>query len=53
MNKEQARQKGQDFQTEVSKNNFSYGEILEKQNELYKIAKKYGLIREFKENCIL
>ena len=31
----------------------SYGELAYTQEKLYKIAKKYGLVREFKENGIL
>ena len=51
--KEQARQFGIDFQDKVSKSNLSYGELIDYQNELYNIAKRFGLIREFKENGIL
>jgi hypothetical protein len=31
----------------------SQGELIDVQSKLYKIAKKYGLVREFKENGIL
>ena len=51
--KENARQFAIEWQQETSKKALSWGEILEQQENLQKIAKKYGLIKEFKENCII
>lgn len=51
--KEQARQYAIDYQQKVVSCNFSYGELLEHQKELYKLAKKFNLIKEFKENGII
>ena len=31
----------------------SYGELADTQEKLYKVAKKYGLVKEFRENGIL
>ena len=33
--------------------NMSWNELSVIQNKIYKLAKKYGLVREFKENGIL
>ena len=51
--KENARQFAIEWQQETSKKALSWGEILEQQEKLQKIAKKYGLTKEFKENCII
>jgi len=51
--KEQARQYGIDFQNWVSDKNLSYGEIFHFQNKLQKIAEKFDLVEEFKENGII
>jgi hypothetical protein len=51
--KEQARQYGIDFQKWASKKDLSYGELIHFQNKLYILAKKHGLVREFKENGII
>jgi hypothetical protein len=51
--KGQARQYGIDFQNWASKQNLSYGELIHFQSKLNVIAKKFGLIREFKENAII
>lgn len=51
--KEEARQYAIDWQQKVSELNLSYGEILAEQNKLAKLAKKFHLIKEFKENGII
>ena len=41
-----------DTQNIISENNFSYGEIADIQDTLRQLGKRFGLVREFKENCI-
>lgn len=50
---EQARQYAIDYQIWSSRQNLSYGELLVFQNKLSKLAKRFNLIREFKENGII
>lgn len=52
-NKEIARQKAIDWQNEQAKKSYSYAEIIEQAEYFQKTAKKYGLTKEFKENCII
>lgn len=33
--------------------NLSYGELAEAADYFTKLAKRYGLVREFRENCII
>ena len=51
--KEKAREKAIDAINNISQNNYSYYELFIIQNKLYKIGKKYGILKEFKENCII
>lgn len=51
--KEEAMQYAIDWQNWASTQNLSYGELVDYQLEFYKIAKKFHLVREFKENGIL
>lgn len=51
--KEKAREKAIDTINNISQNNYSYYELFIIQNKLYKIGKRYGLLKEFKENCII
>jgi hypothetical protein len=51
--KEQARQYGIDYQNWASNKDLSYGEVIHFHNKLYAMAKKFGLVREFKENAII
>lgn len=51
--KEQARQYGIDYQKWASEKNLSYGEVIHFQNKLSKLAKKFNLTEEFKENGLL
>ena len=50
--KEAARMFAIDAQNIISENNFSYGEIADIQYTLYSLGKQFGLVSEFKENCI-
>ena len=52
-NKGMARQVAIDFQRWASERNMSYKDIAYYQNYFYNIAKKFGLVREFKENGII
>ena len=53
---QQAKNNAQEFaidtQNIISECNFSYGEIADISDTLYKLGKRFGLVREFKENCI-
>lgn len=51
--KEKYRQEAIDWQIDFSKNNYSYGELTIFQAYFGEKAKKYGLIKEFKENGII
>lgn len=51
--KEKARQKAINWQHETSERNLSYKELLWFQEDFKKLGKRYGLIKEFKENAIL
>lgn len=53
--KEQARQKAIDWQIETSSPQTppTWGKLWEEQVELEKLAKRYGLTKEFKENGII
>ena len=50
--KESARQKAIDWQLEASEQSLSYGQLAEIGNYFYKLGKRFGLIREFRENAI-
>ena len=51
--KEEARQKAIDWQIEFSQNDHFMSEYAYYNNYFYKLAKRYGLIKEFKENGII
>lgn len=51
--KESARQKTIDWQTEFHNNSYSYKELAEFTAYFTKLAKRYGLVREFRENGII
>lgn len=53
MKKSEIRLEAIFWQIQASGYNYSYGELLEKQIYFEKMGKKYGLIREFRENGIL
>ena len=50
--KEAARLFAIDVQNIISENNFSYGEIADIQDTLHALGRRFGLVREFKVNCI-
>ena len=52
-NKEFARQKAIDWQKEQAKKPCSYAEIIEQAEHFRTLAKRFGLVKEFKENCII
>ena len=51
--KELARQNAQAYQMLASEKAFSYGEIVEAQAFFEKVGKRYGLLKEFRENGII
>ena len=51
--KENARQKAMDWQTEYYNNNYSYGELASFAEYFTRLAKHYGLVKEFRENGII
>lgn len=51
--KDAAREAAIEWQTETAQKNYSYGELAFFQNHFYKLGKRYGLLKEFKENCII
>ena len=50
--KDSLEQLAKDWQSWFSGLSWSYGEYAEIENYFYKNAKRYGLLKEFKENCI-
>ena len=52
LNKERARQKAIEFSTQEQPSAFSFGECYYWSNYFEKLGKKYGLLREFRENGI-
>ena len=41
-----------DVQNIISESSFSYGEIADISDTLHALGSRFGLVREFKENCI-
>ena len=52
-NKDIARQKAIDWQNEIAKKDVFCSELVEQAEYFQKIAKRYGLTKEFKENGII
>ena len=52
-NKGEARQIAIDWQNWASNKDLSYGELIHFQNKLSKMAEKFDLVEEFKENGII
>lgn len=50
--KENAREKAIDWQLEASEKDYSYGDLANFGVYFYKLGRRYGLIREFRENGI-
>ena len=51
--KNKAREVAKAWQLDFVNNNYSYEEFFEAQLEFVKLAKRYGLTKEFKENGII
>lgn len=51
--KYETRQEAIEWQTESNQKNFSYEELSKFNDYFYKKGKRYGLLREFKENGII
>lgn len=51
--KAKIREEAISWQYDFSNHNYSYGELAEKQAYFEKEGKKYGLIKEFRENGII
>ena len=51
--KEKAREKAIDWQHDLENHNYSYGELAEWYDYFCKLARRYGLVEEFKENGII
>ena len=51
--KNKAREEAKAWQLDFANNNHSYEELSEAQLEFVKLAKRYGLTKEFKENGII
>ena len=51
--KAQAIDKAIEYQHNASEKQYSYSELYEISNYFYKLAKRYGLIKEFRENGII
>ena len=51
--KENARQKAIEWQLDFNNHNYSYGELIYFAEYFTKLAKRYGLTEEFKENGII
>lgn len=52
-NKEKLRENAIKWQQDFPSKNYSYGELAFWQDYFYKLGKKYGLLKEFKENGII
>jgi hypothetical protein len=51
--KERARQKAIDWQYSLSERRMSYGEIADETEQFERLGRRYGLVREFRENGII
>ena len=51
--KERARNKAIEWQLTFDKHNYSYGELAYYRDYFERLAKRYGLVKEFKENGII
>lgn len=51
--KNKAREEAKEWQFAISERTDSYAEFLEAQSKFEKLAKRYGLTKEFKENGII
>lgn len=53
MAKEKARNKTIEWQSDFCNHNYSYGELVCWQSYFERLAKRYGLVHEFRENGII
>lgn len=51
--KEEARQQAIDWQLKLANYNYSYGDLAYWGNYFEKLAKRFGLVKEFRENGII
>lgn len=51
--KENARQEAIEWQSDFNNHNYSWGELVDFGDYFTKLAKRYGLVREFRENGII
>lgn len=51
--KEKAREQAKEWQLNFGNNNYSYYDLMLWGEYFYKIGKRYGLLKEFKENGII
>lgn len=51
--KEKAREKAIEWQYDFCNHNYSWGELAHYQNYFTRLAKRYGLVKEFRENGII
>lgn len=51
--KERVRNKAIEWQCDFDNHNYSWGELIEFHGYFEKMAKRYGLVKEFRENCII
>lgn len=51
--KEKAREKAIEWQLDFNNHNYSWGELAYYGAYFERLAKRYGLIKEFRENCII
>lgn len=50
--KEEVREEAIEYQSTFGDHNYSWGEVAEKEAYFRDLGKRYGLLREFHENCI-
>ena len=50
--KEAARQEAIDWQLDFGNHNYSYSELADYQDHFRSLGKRYGLLKEFRENAI-
>lgn len=48
-----AREEAQLWQNDFAKHSYSYAELMEFANYFERLAKRYGLVKEFRENGII
>ena len=51
--KEAARERAIAWQYEAAEQSLSYGELAEAADHFHRLAKRFGLVREFRENGII